>query len=76
MRGSISEAATRMAEHQRLRQRGRKSGADDAQSRHAELAEDQRVIGKSVEARGDDAGDQRRARTLERGEHRTRGERT
>ncbi len=37
-------------EHQRLRERGRHARADDPERGHAELAEDQRVIGERVEA--------------------------
>ncbi len=36
-------------EHQRLRQRGREARADDSERRHAELAEDEGVIGERVE---------------------------
>ena len=60
-------------EHQRLRQGGGETGADDPERRHAELAEDQRVIGERVERDGDKARDQRRTGALERRKRRARG---
>ncbi len=61
-------------EHQRLRQRGGEARADDAERRQPELAENERVIRKSVEDDRDETGKQRQARTLERRERRSAGD--
>jgi hypothetical protein len=53
--------------HERLRQRRGEAGADNSERRHAELAEDQSIIGKGVERDGQKSRDKRWARTLERG---------
>ena len=60
-------------EHQRLRQGGGETRANDPEGGHAELAEDQRVIGERIERDGDKARDQRRTGAFERRKGRTRG---